>query len=426
MKKIINFLAVALTVILCLGTEKNYIFAEESNQIIANEIIGKTSIDTSIYGDDLEYNMVEESPGISNFSIKDRIVNIVGYVDSNDSNTEFCLTGIAYRTYDNNIVCDAMDSSGKYDVVFVCLEKKQEYNDYILYRDNLNEMMNEMGEYGLKIYLMKKGTRDLSILEDLNVEITNISEILNNLDETDYSKLNWFTYCFLPTHDESDNIEPYSTNTTSYTYWDDKYYIGTDTIQLGVKLKATNDTPAVANNTDFTSKLEFEFVIETSNPAYNNPYRGDGHFRIENVKIQALIGQGYYIQHIAWNGDGEGITNLSPSLGVSVGISYGVLGANISISPTTYSLNKDNTLNLVDSQCDYNTKMPRQVEIEYDNIILSGQRHYLDFLAHVVDNDKISEKFKMYQTYWTFDVATKGYYNFSVVDSNHLYCTNWL
>lgn len=426
-----KFFAVILASSICLLTKGNLVFAENNIQhITPKTIIAKTSMNTSVYGDDLDQNMIDEKPIINRFEIESDSVNISGFIDTDDKDTAFCLTGTAYKTYDNNIVCDVIDLNEKYDVIFVCLEKKQGYNDYILYRDSQIDISGLLGEYGLKIYLMKKGTRDISILEDTNVEISNVEMILSGLNETEYSKLNWFTNCFIPSENKSDDnqIEPFSVHKTEYTYWGDQYYIGNNnvSIQMGIKLKATNDTPSLDSGTFFTSKLEFEFVIKTSDPAYNNPARAEDKYRVSNVKIQSSIGKGYYLQSVWWNGVGYGSIGAGATLSLSVGISYGPLGANLSISPNLRDFQKDNWLYLVNSECDGCLKMPRQVETIYKNITLARSSHYLDFGAYAVNNKNISEKFKAYSVCWTFDVQERGLFgSYSTVESNELYCSSW-
>lgn len=428
MKKTRKFLSLTLAVIMCLVLKENYVFADNGESIAVSGLEGKTGINVSVCGDDLEKNMVDEAPLVTSFTFAGNAVNVCGCVDLNDKNTEFSLSGTAYRTYDNNIVVDAADTNNKYDVVFLCLEKKQEYNDYILHRDDLRSISDQMGEYGLKIYLMEKGTRNISIMEDLDVEIPNIYSILSVLDETGYSKLNWFENCFAPITDSEDNIEPYAVTHGEYTYWGDAYFIGSGVrIQMGIKVKGTNDAPAFTNKTSITSKMEIEYLIKASDPAYNNPARAEDEYQITNIKIKSSIGQGYYLQRVMWNGSGIGSISVGSSLSLSVGISKGAFGADISFSPNLRDFKKENWVNLVNSECDGNLKMPRVAETKYDNITLRHLDHYLDFCADVVNNTNISEKFKAYSVCWTFDVQQKGLWGYSSVEkSKEMICVNWL
>lgn len=430
MKKTLKAISISMSALLFLTVSKGFIYAKSENQIILNKIEGKTSINASIYGDDLEKNMVNEHPSISVFTLNNNNVTVSGFINTDDKDTAFVLSGIAYKTYDNNIIFDAVDINNKYDVIFLCLEKKQEYNDYILHRDDLSIVSSKMGDYGIKIYLMEKGTRNISIIEGLNVEITNIESALSNIKETEYSRLNWFENCFEAKKDENsnNNIDTLSTHTTEYTYWGDSYYLGSSNvkIQMGIKLVATNDTPSFTNGTFFASKLELKYVIKASDPAYNNPARVEDEYRVKNVKVQASVGKGYYMQSVWWNGSGYGSIGASVALSLSVGISYGALGASISVSPNIREFQKDNWLNLVNSECDGYLKMPRKVETKYDNITLGLQSHYLDLSTYVVNNTKISEKFKAYALVWTFDVLKKGAWGYnSVVESKELYCTDF-
>ena len=380
---------------------ESYIFdGNLGKSVIAENTIGKTNINTSVYGYDLEDNMVEETPNVSSFTIQGSNVNVSGYVNENDLNTAFNLTGAAYKTFDNNIVCNVIDTTGNYDVLFLCLEKGQENNDYILYRNAGNGVK---GDYGLKVYLMKKGTRDISIIEDTNVEIINVQNILDNLEETDYSNLNWFTSCFEPIPE----VEPANVTKKEYQFIDTEvYYFGSVQVKLGVILTATNDTPTVSNQASFTSKLQHSYYVYSTNPSYNQPARAEGYFRVENINISSTVGQGYYIQQIHWNG--AGATTLSASLSLNAYIGYGsIFGGNITLSSSPKSFKKDNWLNLIDRDAtDYNR--PRRADTKYTNLIISTPSHYADFSATITNATNATDKFKCYQTIWSFDITKKN------------------
>lgn len=73
-------------------------------EVCPEDLNGKTKENVSIYGIDLEDNMKTVYPYLESFSISDSVVSIVGMTDKNDQRTAFQLKGIAYKTYDNNIV----------------------------------------------------------------------------------------------------------------------------------------------------------------------------------------------------------------------------------------------------------------------------------------------------------------------------------
>lgn len=404
--------AVAVAASLCvpvqaeIPTTNTSVFAQsqETNVVTittSSSLKAKTSLDTSIYGYDLEDNMINEQPIIDSFYITCSLVNVHGFVNNLNLDTEFSLVGTVYKTFDNNLFCEVKDASGNYDVVFTCLEKKQQHNDYVLLR-NVDESTIYKGDYGLKIYLMKKGTRDISIIEDENIVIDYLDEILLNCDETEYSNLNWFANCFEPIPEN--NELPFSTTTKEYTYWDtDTYYFGTVWAKMGFKLSSTLDTPSLPNS--FGTKLEFEWIVDASDPAYNNPYRADGYFKVQNIRAESLIGQGNYLQSIMWNG--QGATTLSASLSLSLYIGYGsILGGSVSYttSPTTFP--KANWLYLIDSNCS-DTVKPRQAKTTYTSLVLSKPTHYADLLVDPVSMSTNSS-FNYYQTLWTFDVYKKS------------------
>lgn len=394
-------------------------------------MLGKTNIDTSIYGYDLEDNMIENTPELNKIQIVDNEITVNGCVDAENKNTDFNLIGTVYKTNDGNIVCDAYDSTNKYDVIFLCLERTQEHNDYVLYRDTPELLSETIGDYGLKIYLMKKGTRDISILEDVNVTIDNQNQLLTNIEQTEYSNLNWFTKCFEPINDDNNDVPtPISAITqTTYTYCDSElYWFGSTTVELGVVLTATNNTPNVGStgSTLFTSNLNHDYFVYSTNPSYNQPARASGHFRIENIRAEGTIGQGYYLQQIAWNGNGENSISFV-SLSAYIGLSGRFGGASISPSFEVISFEKDNWYNLVNNFVSP-TSVPRMASTSYTNLIISTPNHYASFNAMVTNDNLVptSDKFKCYQTIWTFDITKKGLWGYSPDKYNQqLYCTSY-
>lgn len=230
-----------------------------------------------------------------------------------------------------------------------------------------------------------------------------MQNILSFLNETDYSNLNWFTSCFEPVPE----VQPANVTKAEYKFIDtETYYFGSVQVKLGVILTATNDTPTVSNQASFTSKLQHSYYVYSTNPSYTQPARAAGYFRVENVNISSAVGQGYYIQQIRWNGSGE--TTLSSSLSLNAYIGYGsVLGGNVTLSSTPKSFKKDNWLNLIDSSCT-NNNMPRRADTKFDNLIISTPSHYADFSATITNATNVTNKFKCYQTIWSFDITKKN------------------
>lgn len=377
---------------------EGYIFdGNLSTSVIAENVIGKTNINTSVYGYDLEDNMIDETPNVSSITIQGSNVSVSGYVNESDINTAFNLVGTAYKTFDNNIVCNAADTTGNYDVLFLCLEKGQENNDYILYR---NAEIGVKGDYGLKVYLMKKGTRDISIIEDTNVEIPNVQNVLSFLEETDYSNLNWFTSCFEPIP----NIEQYDTR--EYLFVDNEiYYFGSVQVMLGLKLYLTNDTPRVVGQATFTSKLTHSYYAYSTNPAYNQPARAAGYFRVENIKVDATVGQGYYIQYALWDGKGEESLPISVSANIGIGNIFSASG-----SFTFYPFQIPRTsgmVNLIDEHSTNDNK-PKELILPYTGLIISNSTHEANLITQITDMTRVTNKTNLYTTIWSFDITKKN------------------
>ena len=377
---------------------ESYIFDESfGTSVIAENAIGKTNINTSVYGYDLEDNMVEETPNISSFTIQGSNVNVSGYVNENDLNTAFNLTGAAYKTFDNNIVCNVVDTTGNYDVLFLCLEKGQENNDYILYR---NTEIGIKGDYGLKIYLMKKGTRDISIIEDTDVEIINVQSVLNCLEETDYNNLNWLTNCFEPIP----NVE--QCDTREYLFVDSEiYYFGSVQVMLGLKLTLINDTPSVNGQATFTSKIKHSYYAYSTNSAYNQPARAAGYFKVENIKVDATVGQGYYIQFALWDGKGE--ENLPISVSANIGIGN-IVSTSGSITFYPFQVPRSSGMvNLIDEHATYDN-MPKELILPYTGLIISNSTHEANLITQITDLTRATKKMNTYTTVWSFDITKKN------------------
>lgn len=433
MKKII---CIVISIIIFCVTSAVYCSAAidslEFDEINAQHLMGKTNCNVSLYGDDLEDNMVTNAPVISQFRINDNMIMVNGLVNSWDNNTSFCLQGKVYKTYDGNIVCNASDTTGKYDVLFLCLEKKSDYNDYILLRDREDEQYDLKGDYGLKIYLLRKGTREISILEDTDVKVSNINRILVNAEETDYSCMNWFTNCFIPISSDTnaeDSVSPLSVITTgNFTYWDTEVYaIGSDRIYLGLQILATNTTPPVYDQTTFSCKIEYNPIADSTNPAYANPQRAADMFRVHNIGVVFMIGQGYFLQEAAWGAYGCTTPSLNPSLSFGISLSYGVVGGSISVQPSYYV---PVTLGALTDLCGYGSSypysMPRRAQTFYSGLAFANTGDEASLSVRITNIPEISDKFACYQTEWTFDIHKKGAWSgYSYSLSDHVYCTSY-
>lgn len=67
------------------------------DDVSTHNLMGMTNYNVSIYGDDLEANMVVTSPVINQFRISDNTALVNGFVDSDDNDTSFCLKARSIR-----------------------------------------------------------------------------------------------------------------------------------------------------------------------------------------------------------------------------------------------------------------------------------------------------------------------------------------
>lgn len=299
-----------------------------------------------------------------------------------------------------------------------------------------------MGEYGLKIYLMEDETRNISILESINAKILgeDIIDILSALPETDYANLNWFSNCFEPVSNEhgqssgdanSTSASISTTTTRAYTMWDsDLYWFGSVYAKVGIKLIATNNVPTIGTSSGLcTSKLNYEYIIDASDAAYNNPLRAAGYFRVTNIEIQGSCGPGYYFNQAMWNGAGRKTLAANLSLDASISLSVSVFSAGLSLSPDTVSMPKGNTVSLCDKNCKEPDVMPRKAEIEYTRLVLGNLNDCADFADYICYSHGVSSanRFKCYQAKWSFDITKKnariGYNSYK--SDQILYCTTY-
>lgn len=402
------------------------------DEVNVSSLIGKTNYNVSVYGDNLDSDLVSADPTLNYFYFSGNSVYVNGYVNNGNEDTKFNLQGTAYKTYDDNIVCNVNDTTGNYVVLFLCIEKKTDYNDYILFREPGNIQQLQSGEYGLKIYLQREGTREISLLEDVNVSISNVDNILSTIESTDYSSMNWFVSCFLPisTSDQTENlISPASlvTNNT-FTYWDTEVYaIGSDRIYLGIQMIATNTTPPLSSQTTFSSLVEYYPIVSSTNPAYADPQRAADMFRVQNIGVTAMIGQGYYLQYASWNASGYTTPALNMSLNFGISLSYGPLGASLEASPSYYvPVYFGSSTILCGSTCSYPYSMPRRAQTMYTGLSFAntGDQAGLTVIANNIP--EMSNKFDCYQTNWTFDIYKKNPWGiYSYLISDNLYCTSY-
>ena len=433
MKKIIGIFITLLvfcitSALYCSASADFYGFDE----VHAYHLLGKTNYNVSIYGDDLEDNMVTNKPVINEFRIYKNKAIVNGFVDSDNIDTRFCLQGEVYRTYNDHIVCFANDTTGKYDVMFLCLEKKKDYNDYILLRKSGDKQYDQRGDYGLKIYLLRNGTREISILEDTNIIVSNVNKILSQVEETDYSSMNWFTNCFKPlssSNNGNDSVSPSSELTQgTFTYWDtDVYAIGSDLIYLGFQIIATNTTPPVSGQTTFSCIIQYYPLASSTNPAYAEPQRAADMFRVNNIGVISVIGQGYFLQQASWGAYGYTTPSLNLSLNFEISLSSGVLGGSISAQPSYdvpvyFGAMED----LVKNGSSYPYSMPRKAQTLYSGLSFANTNDEASLSVVVTDIPVISSKTDIFQIEWTFDIYKKnawGIYSYS--SSDHVYCTSY-
>lgn len=402
-----------------------------NSSIESISLLGKVKYNVSKYGDDLETNLIDIKPIITDFNLSNNSVQIKGQADLYNGNTMFYIEGSVFKTYDNNIVCEACDKNGNFDVLFLCLERNCQYNDYILHRGSIN--VNDLkGVYGLKLYLMKKGTRDIYLLEDINISVENSDNLLNNLPEIDYSSLNWFVNCFAPiqilvSDDEVSPLSEFTANT--YTFTDTEVYaIGSDRIYLGFVLCATNVTPALSSQTTFSSGVSYTPTATSTNPAYANSQRAADMFRVSDIEVTALIGQGNYLQSISWGAAGTEAPSLNSSISFGITLSAGVYGVSLNSSPSYYTpITIGSTASICNSgSCSYPNNMPRKAQAMYSGLtfINEGDNASLNVIANKIT--EATDFFDCYQTNWSFNIYRKnslGYY--ALLQSGNVYCTSY-
>ena len=214
----------------------------------------------------------------------------------------------------------------------------------------------------------------------------------------------------------------------TYTYWDtDIYSIGSDLIYLGFQIIATNTTPQISGQTTFSCKIQYYPIASSTNPAYADPQRAADMFRVNNIGVISMIGQGYFLQQATWGAYGYTTPSLDLSLSFGISLSYGALGGSVSAQPSYYVPVYFGTMqDLVGIGSNYPYAMPRRAQTLYSGLSFANTNNEASLSVVVTDIPVISSKTDIFQTEWTFDVYKKsawGVYSYS--SSDHLYCTSY-
>lgn len=116
---------------------------------------------------------------------------------------------------------------------------------------------------------------------------------------------------------------------------------------------------------------------------------------------------------------------MSATQNLSISIGYGLAGYTISSNTKTFK--KENWVNLVGSEAVYYSNMPRYASTKYTNLIIGSPSSYADFAVTVVNIPEYTNKFKCYQTKWTFNITKRNSsLGYDTKKSNQeLYCTSY-
>lgn len=184
----------------------------------------------------------------------------------------------------------------------------------------------------------------------------------------------------------------------------------------------------MTSQTTFSSGVSYTPTATSTNPAYANPQRAADMFRVSDIEVTALIGQGNYLQSLSWGAAGTEAPSLNTSISFGITLSAGVYGVSLNSSPSYYTqITMGSTAVICNSgSCSYPNNMPRKAQAMYSGLtfINEGDNASLNVIANKIT--EATDFFDCYQTNWSFNIYRKnslGYY--ALLQSGNVYCTSY-
>ena len=278
MKKIVSFLMFVSMICFGMPLTAN---AQETSNPVPITISGKVNMSLDYDGSKMLNNLSDTTFNLNSISVSNNELLMDGTVTYNNNSYPIRINSDLFKSTnsDNTIVGDAVDQTSNFDVAYLSIVKNVD-------KDKLLVNQSLANSNALQIYLLRKGTRELSMFE---IPIDNYSLIQKAIDNCNTSQLlkidkkskeHWWINIFEPivstTSSNSNSISVDSlgsgkndTEENTYTYYDGP----ANCYKYKIKLQAFADVDDDKTNTEVEDT--FGLKIISSQYYYNGELQPD-------------------------------------------------------------------------------------------------------------------------------------------------------
>ncbi|WP_144026024.1 MULTISPECIES: hypothetical protein [Paenibacillus] len=329
MKYLMKSLSIFLLVFTLMNT--SIVFGSDSTNHEIN--LNAKSYTADVLGENPSHDTLKNSEVVlSNIQLSQTNVSVVGDVYSNGvTKSSFNLTGKLTRSeYPGKLVGDLIDTDNNYEVIYLGIEKRPEEN--IGFFDDSN------GKTTLKIYLLEKGTKNLTVYEDSDItQRIDVEALFNDSKNYELAKHEnefWYGKVFKPASAKTST--GFSTLALASGHSDVthtlSYNIGGLIIYEDITLRAYIEGPTALDNSGGTFTTKFYVLSESTHSTdYPSANSSQTNFTIGSAtptKIEAYTEPGDYFRYVQWDGS----YYQSGSLNFTVKVSYKIPGTWVSFS----------------------------------------------------------------------------------------------
>ncbi|MED1789037.1 hypothetical protein P4V47_16355 [Brevibacillus laterosporus] len=288
-------------------------------------------------------NFTKSSISLENIKIKKNRAVIKGSVAYNEMESlPFELEGEIFKGKNSNqlIVGKLEDKLDNFDVILFSIDRSPQGSIILDKEIKENVIANSEDLSLLKIYLLKKDSRDFTVLETRDIELFNVDKIFDGVDElekADHIDEFWYSKILAPeTEIEKDNgrVKRALQNASKKDTLVSTYYISGGRVQEKMVLRYTLEGPKSFDSTgQFTHKVyvEDEFTKSSDFPSMNSNDTSTEVGVYGDTIVEGITGIGDVIRYVQW--DGEYIKpGFFSKPSISIGWSLAALGASVGAS----------------------------------------------------------------------------------------------
>ncbi len=391
--KIVLFL-VCVT-ILFIGSINVHAQENEGNDFLCSQVTveGIKNDNLSLDGKNLHLNSEKSFLNIDSFQVSGDNVSFSGSIEDRGA---FHIIGKVYQAADHNgyYIVKGTDAGQNYDVLQIMFEKLG--GETTLFTGNISQKDNH--NYVLRIYMMKKNTRQIYLYEyfcDLDG--------LSGENVIDPTAIMWFRDIVEPEVDNS--VMPYAetyreivVDSIAETFW-----MGNCWVKAGYKVYATTVvSDGYRHGGTHSSTLKFERLIDSNGAAYRDPELAG--YRVENAVCELEVKDGYYITEHGWSFKAAPVVSTTSSLYFNIG--YGMKGASVNWSLGIERVNVDAGQFIATP--DYINPYPKIISSDVFPSSLSNEDHYYTVKISTGDIENCSTFDDTLYVKWTFDIYQKN------------------